>query len=169
MRYIDLRGILTGLVVAIICWAATQLGRLVDLAVPDLARRMARAATRIVPEADRDFYNFESDIEEALSGHHQYTAFRLALGSLMRVAPHRTARQKWATASFADRAIIKACFSQLASIVTIATSEFSPLSNLPLVSWSATAVTGLMVTSAFFSAAQHWRAEWRTRRRETRV
>jgi hypothetical protein len=70
-----LRGILTGLVVAAICWAVTQLGRLFDLA----------------------------------------------------------ARQKWATTSSADRVIVKACFGQLASIVTIATRELSPLINLPLV------------------------------------
>lgn len=76
-------------------WAAIcGLARLADRAVPDLARRMARRATQIIPEASRDLYNFESDVHEALQNRHRYSAFGTALGSLVRVAPSVAVREK---------------------------------------------------------------------------
>ena len=65
MRYLDQKDLVTGLVVAAICWGTSQLGRMFDLAAPDLARRVATLATRMLPKTERDseFYNFEADAQ----------------------------------------------------------------------------------------------------------
>lgn len=99
--------IVTALVAALIGSALKGLGRLFDRATPDLARRVAQIATRMLPEPEREsgFYNFEADAHDALEGGHRYSALGLSVRALVVVAPSVRVRNGW----IAQNAVWIAC------------------------------------------------------------
>jgi hypothetical protein len=130
--------IATGVAVWVASSALRGLARLFDQAVPDLARRLARFATRMIPEDDRNLYNFESDIHEALSTRHRYSAFGAALASLLMVAPRAAVREKQSarlanSAGLAiGRTIVRVITWTVRPVVVIAASAAAGVQLLPL-------------------------------------